>query len=336
MPASTPAIRDESGAVVPNSIASVESIELNGVTQSLVIRGRDQSYPVLLYLHGGPGTPETAPLITYDGALEDDFVVVSWDQRGAGKSYPAGLADPSAVTPARLLADTHALTTYLKQRFGQERIYLVGHSWATVLAMRAVQAWPNDYAALVSIEQTSDAVREERTMHAWVLDQAQRDGNQDAIRELTALNPGSLSISERLVRLKWIEHYGGGVIHRPGGLDELTWVVIRSPEYTVPEKLSYQQATEFTLDHLFPDGKVPAIDLKTEIPAVDVPVWFVEGRFDELVPMSVAHDYFDALRAPSKEFVVFESSAHSPPFEEPGRFCNLMREVLNRTGRALQ
>ena len=62
-----------------------------------------------------------------------------------------------------------------------------------------------------------------------------------------------------------------------------------------------------------------------------MPVYFVEGRFDQLVPTEVARDYYDALRTPYKEFVLFENSAHSPPFEEPDRFVQLMRDVLDRT-----
>lgn len=78
-------------------------------------------------------------------------------------------------------------------------------------------------------------------------------------------------------------------------------------EYTISEKLSYQLATEFTLAHLFPDSKVPAINLITEIPSVDVPVYFVDGPLDQLAPMKVARAHYDALRAPYKDFVVFET-----------------------------
>jgi pimeloyl-ACP methyl ester carboxylesterase len=121
-----------------------------------------------------------------------------------------------------------------------------------------------------------------------------------------------LGISQRRVRLKWIEHYCGGVIHRPGGLGELARVVLRAPEYTIAEKLTYRQATEFTLARLFPDGRVPPIDLITEIPSIHVPVHFIQGHFDQLVPMKVAHDYYEALSAPYKDFVVFEKLRAQP------------------------
>ena len=117
-------------------------------------------------------------------------------------------------------------------------------------------------------------------------------------------------------------------IHASGGLDELTRVVLLSPEYSVSEKLSFESGVEFTLRHLFPEGRVPATDLRTEIPSVGVPVYVVAGRYDELVPLAVAYTYYDALAAPRKEFVVFEHSAHSPPFEEPQAFCAFMHRIL--------
>lgn len=334
MPASTAAICDAGGAVAPNSIASIESIDLNGVQQWLVIRGLDRTNPVLLYVHGGPGDPETAPLIHYDQALEDDFVVVSWEQRGAGKSYPAGLANPVAVNPGQLLDDLHVLTGYLKKRFNQDRLYLVAHSWGTLIAIRVAQRYPSDYHALISIEQTSNAAREEALMHKWVLEQARTDCNEQAIRELISLSPlenGTLPLGDRAVRMKWVEYYGGGVMRAEDASQKLALVLLESSEYTALEKINYLRAAEFTLAHLFSDRNNVRTDLLTEIPRLDVPIYFVQGRYDHLVPMEVSRAYYESLRAPHKAFVVFENSAHSPIFEEPERFHELMREVLAET-----
>ncbi len=334
LPASTAAIRDAGGVVAPNSIASIEAIELNGVSQWLVIRGRDRSNPVLLYVHGGPANPETATLVHYNRSLEDDFVVVSWEQRGAGKSYPAGLADPAAVNSGQLLDDLHALTGYLQRRFNQDRLYLAAHSWGTLLAIRAAQRYPSDYHALVSIEQTSNAAREEALMHAWALEQARADGNEQAMRELSALSPlenGTLPLADRVVRMKWVEYYGGGVMHTANAVQTLALVMLESSEYTAWEKINYLRAQDFTLAFLFPDKNNVHTDLMAEIPTLDVPIYFVQGRYDHLVPMQVSRDYYESLRAPHKEYVVFENSAHSPIYEEPERFHELMREVLADT-----
>lgn len=332
LPAGTPPVRGGDGAPVAGSVATLEPVEVNGTPQWLLIRGRDETNPVLLFVHGGPGTPESVWLAHYNQALEDDFVVVSWEQRGAGKSYPAGCADPAAMTGEQLLADLHAVTAHLKQRFGQERIYLVGHSWGTLLAIRAAHRWPADYHALVSVAQTAHTAREEEAIHDWVVAQARRDGNHRALRRLERLGPaasGQLTLEDLSVRLRWVNHYGGGVMHRPGAMRELVGVLLRRPEYTTWEKLRYLRAEAFSLAHLY--HELAGVDLFTEIPALEIPVVLVHGRHDHQVPMAVARDYFDALDAPDKTFVIFDQAAHSPLFEDPARFHRVLGDLLLST-----
>lgn len=67
------------------AIASLETITLGGVEQSILIRAEDASNPIVLLLHGGPGLP-LMPFRSGFAALEKDFVVVYWDQYGSGKS----------------------------------------------------------------------------------------------------------------------------------------------------------------------------------------------------------------------------------------------------------
>lgn len=332
LPARTPPIRGEEGQVLPASIASLEPVDINGTEQWLHIRGRDRSNPILLFVHGGPGTPETAWLAHYNRRLEDDFLVVAWEQRGAGKSYPAGRADPQAMTLEQLVADIAAVTRHLKERFDQPRVYLVGHSWGTVLAIHAANRRPGDYHALVSVAQAAHAVREEAAIHDWVLARARADGNRRATAQLEALSEPAedrLSLDDLSTRLRWVNHYGGGVMHRPGALRELAWIMARSRVYTGVEKARYFRGERFSLEHLYEELAV--VDLFRDVPALDVPVWFVHGRHDHQVPLVVARDYHDLLQAPAKRLVVFDDAAHSPLFEDPERFHQLLREVRDAT-----
>lgn len=86
-PGKTSPITDASGNELPNSIAVIENPEINGVKQSLIIRGENKNNPVLLFVHGGPGMT-TFPFIKepFKG-MEKLFTICYWDQRGAGKSY---------------------------------------------------------------------------------------------------------------------------------------------------------------------------------------------------------------------------------------------------------
>lgn len=110
-PTFTPAIAGDA------SIASLEIVELGGMEQWILIRGQDISSPVLLWLHGGPGAAQMPIARYFNTDLEEHFIVVHWDQRGAGKSKPSHF-DESTMTFKQYLKDAHELTLYLKTRFG--------------------------------------------------------------------------------------------------------------------------------------------------------------------------------------------------------------------------
>ena len=126
-PASTPPILDANGQPMPGSIAEVGMVPVNGQEQGVLMRGHSVDNPILLYLAGGPGQSSLPhPRVIFQD-LERDFIVVAWDQRGAGKSY-AALDPTSDITPAQAVADTIELTNYLRERFDEEKIYLLGES----------------------------------------------------------------------------------------------------------------------------------------------------------------------------------------------------------------
>ena len=146
-PASVPPIRDASGTVVPGSIASLEKVQINGSEQWIEIRAWSPDKPVLLSIPGGPGQSDLALSRPTLGTLAKDFVVVSWDQRGIGKSYAS--FDPTKLTTKQEVADTIALTNYLRKRFNEPKIYLFGESGGSVIGVLAVQQHPELYHAWI-------------------------------------------------------------------------------------------------------------------------------------------------------------------------------------------
>ena len=315
----TPPILDARGAPVPGSVASLERMQLGGVPQSVLIRGRARHNPVLLFLHGGPGMPAMFLAHAWQRPLEDDFVVVQWDRRGAGKSY-FGAIPARHLTVRRLLDDTYELANILRGRFAQDRIFLVGHSWGTYLGMLAVRERPDLFRAYVGVGQMTGAGRGDtaaaRIQEAFIRREAERRGEPEATRQLAAQG--------RAVVEKWLFRFGAEV-HDATGWWPLLQLGLEAPEYTlgdvlrIPKGLAlYQRAMTYD---------VAADTLRTDVTAVQVPVYFIAGRWDETAPSELAERYFDALRAPKKAFVWFERSAHFPFLEEPARFAEVMRGI---------
>ena len=114
-------------------IDSHEQIKINDFEHSLLIRGASSDLPILLFVHGGPGTPEMALSRYYENHLLNDFLIVHYDQRGAGKSYAPEVPNSIDI----FVEDLLLMTEYLKNRFKKDKIFLLGHSWGTLILLWA-------------------------------------------------------------------------------------------------------------------------------------------------------------------------------------------------------
>jgi pimeloyl-ACP methyl ester carboxylesterase len=144
---------DANGQVLPGSLSEKSWITINGVEMGMIIKSRDIRKPVLLFIHGGPGMPEYWLNESYPAHLDELYTVVWWDQRGAGLSYRPGIP-PETMTTAQLVADTIAVTQYLRQRFRQEKIYLMAHSFGTYLGIQVAAQAPELYHAYIGVAQS--------------------------------------------------------------------------------------------------------------------------------------------------------------------------------------
>jgi pimeloyl-ACP methyl ester carboxylesterase len=146
---------DAHGDVLPGSVSEKVRVEINGVQQGMVIRGEDVTNPVLLVVHGGPGMPDYFLTRRYPVGIEDLVTVVWWDQRGTALSYHPDIP-PGTMTVEQFVEDTLAVTDHLRERFGQDRILLLGHSWGSLIAIRAAARSPERYAAYIGMAQVVD------------------------------------------------------------------------------------------------------------------------------------------------------------------------------------
>ncbi len=312
-------LRGETAISTPNGIESLEKIDLNGSKQWLLIRGNDQSNPALLFLHGGPGSTELPAARHFGLELEKHLTVVHWDQRASGKSRNANsnLMDLSIST---FIDDAVALTHHLRERFQQEKIILLGHSWGSILGIRLVRDHPELFQAYIGLGQSVDIARAEKYSHYWVCQRAKQDGNEKALAQLNEISPPYESEIEGLfLHRKWLNHYGGSIEQDIGGV---TAMYLTSPEYTLFDVLSIQASADRLLKHLWPE--MISIDLTAEASELDVPIFFFAGRNDHHTPSSLVQEYFDRLTAPSKELHWFENSGHAPNFAEPDRFQQVL------------
>lgn len=330
-PATTAPIAGPDGEPLPGSVAELTTVEVGGHEQALMLRGADADNPVLLYLEGGPGGTGIGRMRVAGEALEEDFTVAVWDQRGTGKSISA-LEPTDTLTVEQMVADTLAVTDHLRERFGQERIYLVGSSWGSTLGVLAVQRAPEKYRAYVGAGQMVDQQETDRRMYAESLAWAERTGTEDLAAWLRANGPPPyedvLAYPDALSANPEYREFPHGEDYDPASEYPASLFV---PEYTLTEQVRGMGGILDTFAVLYP--QLQATDFRRDVPALEVPVFVVEGAHESPGRADLAREWFDQLEAPVKEWVAFDRSGHTPHFDEPGRFHEfLVGTVLPRTG----
>lgn len=322
---STPPFRDGSGRSVAGSVAMMERVVLGGVEQSITIRGRSARAPILIWLHGGPGSDETGLWRRHNAVLEDHFLVVYWTQRGTGRSWHPDIPTQS-MTIAQFVADLDQLVGLLQRRFHQSKVVLAGHSWGTSIGIAYVQAHPEKVSAYVGVGQIANAAEGERRSWAFTLAEAKRRGDAEALAELTALGPPPYPVGSILKQRQWLEKFGGGSFHKPVSLPQLMWQSFEASEVTLLDGINFGRGANFSLQAMAPE--VARVDWLHSATRLAVPIFIVAGRFDHNTDANLAHDYFERIVAPYKRFTWFEASAHSPMFEQPAAFNALMIESV--------
>ncbi len=318
--------------VSPKGIDSIEKHSINGIDQWIYIRGENKSNPLLLFVHGGPGSPEM-PLAKkkYQGVMEKHYVIIHWDQRGAGKSYSGKVFD-STLSVDTYVNDAIFLTKLLLKRFNKQKLYILGHSWGSIVSIYAVQRHPELFHAYYSVGQVVNIKESEKISYEYVVNKAKESKNKKAIRELNEIGPPPYkgSLKNIMIQRQWLGNFRGFMYKYSDPFQVL------GDEFSTFSKYSLLDATYrfflggyFTLTKLWKE--MITQDMFQRVSELKVPVYFLTGKHDYTTASSLIEKYYNYLKAPYKDLIWFEKSAHFPNIEEPVRFQKKLIEILKNS-----
>jgi pimeloyl-ACP methyl ester carboxylesterase len=309
-------------------IDALEQVQLGGITQWIRTRGTSAANPVLLLMQQGPGLPIINETRAWEQrlGLEKDFTVIYWDQRGTGlSSLPLGRGQGRfEITPELMVGDTIALLELLRDRYGRTT-FIAGFSFGATYAAQAAVARPGLIAGIVATGMDIDVPLAEQHMYRWALAEARQRGNQRAVRQLEKIGPPPhLDTKQFTTRARWITNFGGVTAGATWNSQARTLAasLLRSPDYSPAAALRTVRGVTSSQAALLP--LLASTDLVTTMPKLDVPIILAQGRLDQVTPAATALRFHDALTAPVKKLVWFEHSAHTPQYDEPAKF----RDVL--------
>ncbi|MFJ7755903.1 alpha/beta hydrolase [Peribacillus muralis] len=306
-----------------NSISALEKVEINGSSHEIMIRGHDKDNPVIIFVHGGPGCPEIPYADKYQDLLETNFTVVNYDQRASGKSYHF-FEDYSNLSSDLLVQDLLAMTDYISERLGKEKIILIGHSYGTYIAMQAAHEAPEKYEAYIGIGQMSDTTESEIDSLNYSINQAQKAGNVDDVSSLKGLTE-KIKNGDTFTPRNYVMKYGGAsrLIDNPDG-DNIG--ILFSSEYNLLDVVRYNFGLAHSQNTLLKEVlKKPLPNIVMEL---KIPCYFIMGKYDYMTSSHAAEKYFNMIEANKKEFITFEQSAHYPQLEEKEKFYKWMCDTF--------
>jgi pimeloyl-ACP methyl ester carboxylesterase len=315
--AATPPITGAQGQPLPNSIAVLEKVNLNGSEQWITIRGQDASKPVLLNLGmGGPGGGGFATRTLFE-PLEEHFVVVAWDEPGTGKAYHA--VPIASLTPERFIQDAYALTQMLRERFHQDKIYVYGTSWTSILGVWMVQRYPELYHAYIGNAQMVNTTENDVLGYELALQYLTEQGDMAQLETLRRNGPPPYTGANVTGRYVAYLDVLNDIMEAPRYALVVPIVPFLAPEYGLVDKINHTRGLIESFEVVYP--QLRDLDFIQQAPHLEVPVYFLVGRDDVNAMAFLVERYYDVLEAPHKELFWMDgghglSGANLPQFED--------------------
>lgn len=314
-------ISDLNKIVTPNGVEESYAEEIGGIEQWITVRGKDKANPIILFVHGGPASPITPSQWQFQRPLEEYFTLITWDQRGAGKTY--ALNEPEKVEGTihiqHYVDDAIQIAEHITKKYDKKKVILMGHSWGTIVGLHAALKRPDLFHSYIGVGQVINTRDNERLSFQYGLEQTKAHGNQEAVDEMMTIAPypGNKPITrERIVLArKWSQYYGGLSAYRHDS--SYFYKAARlSPEYSKKDICTINQGSIFTLEKIMPEFL--AVDFYSEN-EISIPVIMFMGRHDYTTPTEPTVKWLNRVKAPYKKAVWFEHSSHMIPWEEPGK-----------------
>ncbi|MDB5209833.1 MAG: alpha/beta hydrolase fold protein [Sediminibacterium sp.] len=297
----------------PTGIDKIENIEIGGIKQYITIKGDDNTKPILLFLHGGPGGSVIDQSGRFTRELQKNFIVVQWDQRETNKTLQLN-ASPVPLTIQLIQNDTHELIEYLLKQFDQKKLYLAGYSWGTVLGFYIADKYPDLLYAYIAISPVVNQYESEQMTLAMLKQQAEETGNETEKQELAQVKIPFENSKQLYYARKWLFAFDGNPIRNADTSSMILyfqrWAHTWLPVWN--ESLKQNRVKE--------------------ISALNCPIYFFVGRKDHQTNFTIAEQYYNSLMAAKKKLYWFEKSAHTIINTEPALLQDIIiKQILPET-----
>ncbi len=331
----------EYNEVGDSGIVQTEAVKIRGTTQYLFIRGYQQDKPLLLFLPGGPGESFVPLASEFSDELERDFIVVHIETGGVGKSdkYKVG------PTLEEMVQDTDAIVDHLLVEFDRHALYLVGHSFGSILALKIASATPEKVLGVATVGQAVDWRAGNLLTHEHLTSLARREGDGKAVIALSSFAPSlattaggqpMIDFSAVKIQRQWLEHFNIGNVLQKHTAKVRWFTYLTSPNHSVAEscELAYIGPCKWIANpQWWSQWKniIPGIlqfNAINDIPELKVPYVAIVGSDDWITPKALTRQYYETLTDPKKRYIEIPDAQHYTFLDKPHEFQKAVRTLV--------
>ena len=311
----------------PKGLQEGRFVRIGGIEQWITLRGEDRDNPVLLLLHGGPGSAMSGLTYALLRPLEAHFTVAQWDQRGAGKTFGRhGKAGAGEMSFDRMIQDGVEVAEHLRRDLGKDKLVLVGLSWGSGLGTEMVARRPDLFSAYVGTGQVVDMRRGEAISYAALMERLKAKNDAKAIAALEAVGPPPYPSRKALLTQRRILFANGSAADR-AMMRALPLTLWTAPGLTLPDIWANLRGALFSLDALY--DALMTYDIRRLGTRFEIPMIYLQGKDDIQTPTALVEEYYAEIEAPAKALVLIEGGAHMAMVTHVEAF---VRELVARVG----
>jgi proline-specific peptidase len=304
---------------------SGEYVLINGIKQYF-FHISNTNKEVIIMLHGGPGSPNS--YLAYHHQPYLNFCnVVYYDQRGAGKTQLKNKTKPENISIDILIDDLKQTIQHIKGKYETDRVFLLGHSWGTMLGKQYIIKHPTDVAGYIGHGQVISTATQDRSWYEYLKKATLQSGKKSDIKKIDSINKNYPNISrDEFTKATFLI----GSLGYKYGYKTNDWIKIlrKSPIMTFRDMLQMARggkSTQKLIREVFYQYDI------RNVTEYQVPVYYVLGRQDEWTSSTIAAEYFDSIQAPKKKLYWIEKAGHMTDTDNPSDFFNTIKEIITQS-----
>ena len=297
-------------------------VDVNGTKQWINIYGEDVDNPVLLYLHGGPGSATSDIDYAFTRKWADVYTVVTWDQRNCGKSYDSGQND-IVLTRELFMTDGKEVTEFLLDYLSKDKITILGHSWGSIYGANLVLEYPEYYDCFIGTGQLVDYLENEETFKQEAMIWA--EGDAETLGLVNQLTPNNITMEHIAARNAIMQKYGYDMMVN-GSDYNLVATIVFNPNYSLVDWINYFKRDMRVYLDFFASEEFASFSLigRTDY---QLPYYNINGDMDYQTNYKLAQEYFEEVNAPYKQMFIMENMTHGLLESDSEGFSEIIHQI---------